>query len=125
MLETSAPRGVARIPAQTVVHSSKAGAMNGSFTPPRRRVTAMFHAQLIDCNAISQFGVFFAMRSAMLECATLRTHRRAACTGLSTIRVDKGKNPSAPDACSCYLPWITTSRRKSHHWRRRPCDLPR
>jgi hypothetical protein len=125
MLKTSAPRGVARIPARAVVHSSIDSALNKSFTLLQRQVTAMFHAQLIDFDGISQFGTFFAMRSATLECASLRTHRRAACTGLSTIRVDKGKNPCAPDACGCYLPWFTASRCKSRHRRRRRGDLRR
>jgi hypothetical protein len=86
-----------------VVHSSNPSVMHESFTPAGGRMIATFHAQAFDLEVVSMIGTFLAKRPLMHDSGFLRRQLRAPCTELSTLCVDKDKNPFEPAACDRFL----------------------
>ena len=86
-----------------VVHSGNPPVMHDSFTPAAGRMIATFHAQVVDFEIILTIGTFLAKSPLMQDSGFLRRQLRAPCTELSTLCVDKGKNPFEPVACDRFL----------------------
>jgi hypothetical protein len=96
-----------------VVHSGGFLVLHDSFTPGSGHMTATFHAQLVDLENILLVGTFFAMTALTQDLGFLRGQVRASCTELSTLCVDKDKNPFEPAVCGRFLAGRARTGRKS------------
>jgi hypothetical protein len=111
-LDGGADLRMPRQPSKPVVHSSHGAVTKLDHTTTLPFHCPVFHGQAIDCNGTDAFGTFLT-KSLIAPVFTLRFARSgAACTDLSTSRVDKGKTPAGSATCTSLMGNHTAIARK-------------